>query len=196
MSQRLLKTIVILLVLNLAFLVLMYGQADWITKINGDKITKKEFNDAYKGVVIFGSINSPKPLTNKQINELLVDKEKKELYLRNFQDEYLIIQKAKEKGLYDEKDVEKKAKAICGLIKRQIIVKQFVNKYIIEKVKNPSSKEVNDLYTKERKKFGDAKPKDAKAYIKEQLKAQKIQRKYKRYLENLRLKSKIITKDF
>lgn len=194
MSPRLIKAGLILLILNLTFLVLVYAEADWITKINGEAITAKEFNEAYESVVLFGALNAPKLVSKKEITELINDKEQRKVYLRSFQDEYLIIQKAKAEGLINEKEIDAQSQKIAKLIKRQIILKEFLNKSIASKVKEPKASEINDIYNKEKKSFGDTDPKEAKKYIKEQLKNQKIQQKYVRYVENLRLKSVLVDK--
>ncbi len=187
--------IVTLLALNLMVMTLLFAGGTWIVQVNDDKIPLKEFSDAYKAVVYFKVLSSPVPVGKEQLRKVLESEDGKRLYLKSFVDEYLIVEKAKEKELFNESKINKQIKAISKNLKRQLIIKKFIAKYIYPKVK-VSSSEVNKVYNQEiKRKNSQLKGQPvakAKKFIKQQLRAQKSIKKLKRYVEKLRLEAEIL----
>ncbi len=195
MKKRSYIIITVLLALNLLVMTLLFAGGTWIVKVNDDKISLKEFTDAYKAVVYFKVLSSPVPVGKEEIRKVLENKDGKKLYLKSFVDEYLIVEMAKEKEIFNESRINKQVKAIGKNIKRQLIIKQFISKYIYPKVK-VSSSEVNKEY-KRLKKLKNSPLKgmpvnQAKKIIRKQIRARKAMKKLGRYVEKLRLEGIII----
>ncbi|MDH5682188.1 MAG: hypothetical protein OEZ36_11410 [Spirochaetota bacterium] len=195
MSRRIMWVSAILLVMNLAFMGFVYGQSLWITKIDDEKVSFQDFLDAYRAVVLFGLMNSPASLSEEDIEKVLGDKDRRKLFLRSFEDEYLILRKARETGIYDEEAIEEKVKIISGLIKRQLIIKEFRDKYILKKVKVKNS-DVDKVYNaeikRENSRIRSMSKAEAKTIIKRQLKMKMAMDKLKSLVEKYRLESRII----
>ncbi len=195
MKKRSFIIIVALLSLNLMVMTLLFAGGTWIVQVDDNKISLKEFTDAYKAVVYFRILNSPAPVEKEQIRKVLESKDGKRLYLKSFVDEYLIVEKAKEKELFDESKINRQIKGISKNLKRQLIIKKFIEKYIYPKVK-VSSSEVNKAYRQEIKRKNSRLKgmpvRQAKKLIKQQLRAQKAMKKLKRYVEKLRLEGVLI----
>ncbi len=174
---------------------LLFAGGTWIVQVDDNKISLKEFTDAYKAVVYFRILSSPVPVAKEQIRKVLESKDGKRLYLKSFVDEYLIVEKAKEKELFDESKINRQIKGISKNLKRQLIIKKFIEKYIYPKVK-VSSSEVNKAYKEEIKRKNSRLKgmpvRQAKKLIKQQLRAQKAMKKLKRYVEKLRLEGVLI----
>ncbi|MDH4128355.1 MAG: hypothetical protein OEV44_06350 [Spirochaetota bacterium] len=186
-------TILSLLVLNLLFMTILYAESVWITKINDTKISLNDFNDSYKAVVIFGAMNSPVPITDSQIKELLKDKDRRKLFLRSYEDNHLVVKVAKEKNVFNETEIDETVKSISKLLKTQFIIKEFYMKFILPKV-SVTSDEISTVYDREKdkKRFKGIPASKLKEMINTQLKYQKAQIKLKDYTEKLRLESEIV----
>ncbi|HEO64757.1 MAG TPA: hypothetical protein ENI73_02705 [Spirochaetes bacterium] len=195
MKRRSFIIIVTLLSLNLMVMTLLFAGGTWIVQVDDNKISLKEFTDAYKAVVYFRILSSPAPVEKEQIRKVLESKDGKRLYLKSFVDEYLIVEKAKEKELFDESKINRQIKGISKNLKRQLIIKKFIEKYIYPKVK-VSSSAVNKAYKEEIKRKNSRLKgmpvRQAKKLIKQQLRAQKAMKKLKRYVEKLRLEAEIL----
>ncbi len=135
MNKKRFLIIVFLLVLNLLVMSFLFAADDWVVKIGNEKVSIKKFNNAYKAVVYFRVLSSPIPISDKQINKVLGHNKGKKLYLENLIDEYLIVADAKEKKLFDESKINEQVKVISKYIKRQLIIKEFIKKYIYPKIK-------------------------------------------------------------
>ncbi|GMT49806.1 MAG: hypothetical protein IEMM0008_1345 [bacterium] len=195
MKRRSFIIIVGLLALNLLVMTLLFAGGTWIVKVNDDTISLKEFTDAYKAVVYFKVLSSPVPVGKEEIRKVLENRDGRKLYLKSFVDEYLIVEKAKEKEIFNESKIDRQVQAISKNIKRQLIIKKFISKYIYPKVK-VSSSEVNKVYKQERKRkntpLKGMPVNQAKKLIKKQIRARKAMKKLGRYVDKLRLEGVIV----
>ena len=173
----------------------MFGKGPWISKIDKDTISLAEFNLAYKGVGLFGILTSPIPISDKKVQSLMNNKQRRSSFLRVYEDEHLILREAKNKKIYSEAKIQKKVSILSRMIKRQLIIKEFLRKTLYPKIKI-SQKEANKIYEQEKKKRNpelmQLTKRKALSLIKEQLKVKKLNNVLKKYLDKLRLESSII----
>ncbi len=193
MNRKLLTIVIILLSLNLTFLAFLYARSTWITKINGEKISLEDFNEYYKAVLIFAALNSPLPISESQMNRILNDDTRRKSYLTNFENEYLVIKKAREKELYDESEINNTVQLISKVMKRQLILKEFYKKFIVPKIHIHDKQIIKEYKSlKKEGRIKDSLTPGLKEQIKQHLLATRSQNKFNEYTDKLRLESEII----
>lgn len=171
-------------------------EKNWVSKINDKhKITLTKLNKYYELSIIMSTLNSFIPISEKDMKKILNDSSRKSMFLKNLENQILITEKAKEKKLINFKKIDDYSADLVNVLRYQLIIKEFVQKFIYPKIKI-SKKEVNKAYSKlisdgnqELKKYS---VKEGKLIIENKLKNEKINLKISQYIEKLRLEARII----
>ncbi len=137
---------IVLLTNVLIFVFGLYAGSKWLIKINGEvKLTDNQFKKEYLASIELQSLLNPY-LNQKKINELKNSNERKKQYFEGLVDEFLIIEDATRKNIFNEKQYSEKARILSNIIKKMLIKKVYIEKVVKKEAKKPSDKVIERLY--------------------------------------------------
>lgn len=143
----------------------------WIAKIDKKTITLDEFEREFN-VHVYSL-----PIDEKQKDLYQNDTVNKKKFLTNLINEYLIYQKALQKGYDKRKDVQDLVQAV----ERRAIIQVYLNEKIEPKLQNIPDEQIEAIYNQNKKLFAGVDIDVARQQIKMQL----LQRQYNDYLNEL-----------
>lgn len=144
---------------------------DWVAKIDNKTITLNEFEKEFN-VHVYSL-----PIDEKQKDLYQNDIINKKKFLTNLVNEYLIYQKALQKGYDKRKDVQDLIKAV----ERRAIIQVYLNEKIEPKLQDIPDEQIESIYNQNKKLFAGVDIDVARQQIKMQL----LQRQYNDYLNDL-----------
>ncbi len=170
-------------------LALACGKSEWVAKIDGKTVTLDQLNTYY-----YAQQKSLYNLPKEKIDELAADPAQvaknptlnKAEFLEQLVRQMLVYNKAMEDKAMKDKELE----ALVQMAREAVVVGYYVR----EKFKNeiePSPKEIEELYTKEKARFQGVPAEQAEMFIKQQIQQQKLQLKIRDLVESLRDEGKV-----
>lgn len=164
--------------------------SDWVAKINGDKISKKDFNNLYYAQIRSFYANK----SNEEIDKLATDKQEvrrlpmldRKIFLDQLVRQSLVYTHAVNEGITKNEELQ----LLMKMQEKAAVVTIFTQKKFQDKV-NVTDEEVSKYYNKQKRNFKGQPISKVETYIKRQLTMQKFQKEAKDYIDDLKEKSSI-----
>ena len=165
------------------------NKGDWIAKINGEAISFDELNTFY-----YAQHKSIYNISTEDIDKLASDPStvqknptlNKQEFLEQLIKQKLIYNEAVKEGLTKMNEVE----ALIQMAKEAVVVGYFVKEKFKDEIEI-SDDDVEKIYSKQRKRFKGIPIDQAELIIKQRIFQEKLQKKLRILVENLREQSKI-----
>ncbi|MDY6968266.1 MAG: SurA N-terminal domain-containing protein [Spirochaetota bacterium] len=164
-------------------------QGEWIAKIDGESISIDELNTFY-----YAQHKSIYNISSEDIDKLAADPStvqknptlNKQEFLEQLIKQKLIYNKAVKEGLAKVKEVE----ALIQMAKEAVVVGYYVKEKFKDEIEI-SDEDVEKIYSKQRDRFKGIPIEQAELIIKQRIFQDKLQKKLRVLVENLREQSKI-----
>ncbi len=160
-----------------------YG-GEWVAKFDGTTITTGELDTLY-----YAQQKSLYNVSKEKIDEMAMDPAQvaknptlnKSEFLEQLIRQRLVYNKAVEDGTMKQKEVD----ALVEMAREAVVVGYYVRDRFKNEIE-PTPKEVEDIYTREKARFQGVPAEQAEMFIRQQIQQQKLQGKIRELVENLR----------
>ncbi|HON77206.1 MAG TPA: hypothetical protein PK544_01830 [Spirochaetota bacterium] len=177
-----------------------FGSGDWLVKIDGDSISKSEFNEIYYAhhkqffQQMFGMLN----VTNEDVDKFAADPAtirriptlNKQIFLQEIVNQKLIYEKADNEGFLGKSELQTLVN-----ISRETAVVQYYVRTKFDKDIAVSDQEVEAFYNENRARFKAQPVEAAEKSIRQYLSANKLRRKMAKFVSELRESAQIERSD-
>lgn len=151
------QAIKMIIICSLIFCLLisgLYAADKWLIKITDTNnkvrvIKSREFINDYS--TYLGLQSTFSNISDKMIKRLIKNKRKQQEYLKSYLSYELIVQYCKQRNLVNMRRVSLKARKMASIIKRMLIVKQFIKKMVVPKIKKVTKYDINKFYNQNKR---------------------------------------------
>lgn len=144
------KIFLIVLVTSVFWLVIwtLHAQQNWLLRIdNKESLSIRDFEKDFLSFLELQILNNPLSELS-ELKALQKDRGRKKLYLQDRINEILLLEDAKSKGVYKEKEIDDKVEQISGIFKRMLIKQYYIRKIVAKKSGRPSNDLIQHYFNK------------------------------------------------
>ncbi len=173
----------------------IYAASNWLFTINGKAfLTTQDLDADYDINIDVQALFRPQ-FTENVVKLAKNDKKQKELYIDSIINDYLIMEEAKEQGIFDEQLYNRKAQLAGRLIKRKLIKNLYIKKVLFNQIQEVDETLVEHYYEQLQadKRIKSWPPRRKRQRAEYLAKFQEAQKQFILTLERLRSQKKIKT---